>query len=670
MHLKKYSYLPDEDKEEIKWAFDQVREKLVAPSMRSMQFGGKAVEAHNSRLYNCATRHIDSIRSFAEVMYLLLAGCGVGYGITKKYINRLPSLVDKNDKNGMVLNYQIQDSIEGWADSIEVLLSCYLKGTPFTGRKVIFDYSRIRPKGSILKTGGGKAPGHEGLKQSLTKIKTLLDYLIENKNQSQLKPINAYDILMHLSDAVLSGGIRRSASIALFDMDDVEMINSKTNFKVLRKIGFEKVERKNGKIEWEGRVTVDTTYGGIENNKYEVVLTEHEYDHLVKQNEISWIHIEPQRARSNNSILLNRSTTTEEQLKNIISKIKQYGEPGFVFTDSEDSLVNPCVEINMIPLTKDGVTGVQFCNLTTQNGKKISSKEIFKRATKAATIIGTLQAGYTDFKYLSKASKEITETEALLGVSITGIMDNPDILLNPELQEEMAKYAVKVNKEWAKKIGIKQAARITCVKPEGTSSVVLQSSSGIHPHHARKYFRRIQCNHEDNVYKHFAQYNPHAIEPSFWSNTKTDDVITFPIEVSDKAIVKQDLTAIKHLKYALQTQKNWVKNGTTEACQKPIDHNVSLTVIVDDSEWNDVIKYIYAHKNYFTGISFLHKVGDKTFRQAPMEAVVTEEDQKKFDELTKNWKSVDYTKLKENEDGTTLQQEIACTGGVCELVKL
>ena len=334
------------------------------------------------------------------------------------------------------------------------------------------------------------------------------------------------------------------------------------------------------------------------------------------------------------------------------------------------TLVHNCAEVCTIPITDDGVCGVQMCNLTSINGKRIINREIFKTAVKAATIIGTLQAGYTDFKYLSPAAKKLTEEEALLGVSITGMMDNPGVILNPDNQKEMAQYCVKINKEWAKRIGINQAARTVLCKPEGSTSILLGTASGIHPHHSRKYFRRIQCNKNDNIYKYFKQYNPHAVEESVWSATKADDVITFPIQVSDSAIIKKDLTAVKHLKHILSTQKNWVMNGCTESNKKNIHHSVSCTVIVDDKEWDDVINYIFDHKDYFTAVSFISNTGDKSYKQSPMEEIITEEDQKKFDDLVKNWKKVDYNKLSEKDDETAPQKEVACSGSSCEITSI
>lgn len=671
MHLKKYNFLSEKDLAEISWAFDQVREKNIVPSMRSMQFGGKPIEIQNTRMFNCAVRHIDSIRSFSEIFFLLMCGVGVGFGLSRRYLDRLPDLVEKSDRTGTVLTYVVEDSIEGWSDAVEALLSCYFKNNAYTGRKIVFDFSKIRPKGAPIKTGGGKAPGHEGLKQSLKKIKSLLDYVIEDQGQTRLTSMNAYDIVMHQADAVLSGGVRRSATIALFSQDDDLMINAKTNFKVAKKYGFEKTTNKKGETIWEGRVSVDPTYGGKAAFKYDVELTDYEYtEMLCKEKVINWRHIEPQRARSNNSVMLMRDKLTKEFFNSVIEKIQQYGEPGFVFTDDERFLVNPCAEVGFIPVTDDGVCGVQFCNLVSINGRNVTTLQKFKDYAKAATIIGTLQAGYTNFKYLGKTSKQLTDEEALLGVSMTGWMENPDITLNADNQSEVAQLTKKINAEWAKKIGIRQAARITLVKPEGTTSLMLGTASGIHPHHAKKYFRRIQCNKEDNVYKHFRKYNDHATEPSIWSATRTDDVATFPLTVSDKAMVKNDLTAIEHLKIILNTQKNWVLKGETEANIKKIHHNVSCTVIVDTDEWPAVIEYIYKNREYFTAISFIPKMGDKIYKQAPNEAITTEEDQKTFDALINNWKRVEYTKMSETDDVTELQKEVACAGGVCELVSI
>ena len=657
MHLQKFKNLSAEDKKLISEAFDFVRTKKVVPSMRSMQFGGKAVFAHNARLFNCAVRHVDSVRSFSEIFYLLLWGCGVGIGLSKMFLDRLPDLVTAADKNGTVVTFTVQDTIEGWADSVEVLLNCYTRNNALSGRKIVFDYSKIRPEGAKIKTGGGKAPGYKGLKAAHKKIKDFLDHLIEKQERVRLRSVDVYDVLMHCADAVLSGGIRRSATSVIFMKEDEDMLNAKTNFVITKHSKFHKED--NG--QYSGKVTVNK-------KDYEVTVSEWEYQNTISKDlMIGWHHIEPQRARSNNSILLLRNQTTLEDFRKIIERTRQYGEPGFVFADHPQQLLNPCFEISFVPVTEDGVCGVQFCNLTSINGAKVKTKQDFIEASKAAAIIGTLQAAYTDFKYLSNAAKKLTDDEALLGVSITGMMDNPAVLLDPGCQNLASVAAVEANRVWAEKIGIKQAARVTCIKPEGTSSLVLESASGIHPHHSRKYFRRVQMNKIDNVYQFFKLYNEHMCEPSVWSANKTDDVVCFPIEVSPEAIVKGDLSAKQHLEYIKSTQTNWVIPGTNDY-NKPIHHNVSCTVSVKDDEWDFVTKYLFDNRQFFCAVSLLPDFGDKLYAQAPNESVSTEADNLKYDAIIKNMSCIDYTKLKEDEDETSVQATVACAGNACEFV--
>lgn len=610
MHLKKFDNLSTENKDKIKWAFDLVKDKRVVPSMRSMQYGGLAVEKKNARIYNCSVRHVDSIRAFSEIFWLGMCGCGIGIGLSKQFLNRLPDLVNSEDKNGIVITYGVDDTAESWSDSIEALLSCYFKNTAFSGRKIVFDYSRIRRKGSRLKIGGGKAPGYKPLKAAHQRVKHLLDSLIEDHGINRLRSIDVCDIICHCSDAIISGGCRRVALSFIFDKDDDLMMSAKTG---------------------------------------------------------EWMKENPQRARGNNSVLLLRDDIKVEDFNNIIEKTKQFGEPGFIFANDSRQLLNPCFEISFIPETKDEVCGVQFCNLSSINGAKADSLDAFKECCEAASIIGTLQASYTDFPYLSKAAKEITEEESLLGVSITGLLDNPDVLLNPENQRIGAKICVQTNKEWAGILSISPCARTTCVKPEGSSSIVLMSSSGIHCHHSKKYFRRIQCNKIDNVYNFFKLYNPDFCEESVWSVNKTDDVVTFPIEISDNAIVKKDLNAIKHLELIKLTQQNWVEFGTTDTNRKNIKHSVSCTVDIEKDEWNDVVNYLFKNKDYFTAVSLFPASGDKDYKQAPNEDVVTEKDKKIFERMQRDFVHVDYSKLIENHDETDLISEGACYGGQCEV---
>lgn len=656
MHLRKLSHLSVEYKQEIKAAFKLVRDKKLVPSMRSCQFGGLAIEANASRMHNCCAGYIYSIRSFAESFHLLLSGTGLGVGLFNKYLANLPNLITSSQKSQSVLTYTIEDSIEGWADSLEVLLMCYFVNTPFSGRKIIFDYSKIRPAGSPLKTGGGKAPGADGLRHAHKQIIALLEFLVDHRHEGRLNSVDAYDILMYVADATLSGGVRRSASIVIFEESDALMMNAKVNFKVSRihKFYYDDDHKQfNGKIEVDGRA-------------YMVSLSDAEYADLKSKREISWIKIHPQRARSNNTVQYIRKELTREKLAAAIERTKLYGEPGFMFVDKPYILGNPCLEVNFSPVADDGSLGFMFCNLTEINGAKIKTKSDFIKAAKAASLIGTLQATYTDFKYLGATTKRLTDEEALLGVSITGIFDNPKLFLNESALQEAAYNVISTNKRWAEILGINPAARTTVIKPSGTSSLVLSASSGIHPHHARKYFRRVQYNKNDVIYKYFKKHNPQMCEESVWSANKTDDVITFPVEVPKSVMIKSDIDAIKHLEIVRLVQKNWVLAGNTDRNFKRLHNNVSCSIQVKDNEWEKVIDYLYHHNKYFCGISLIPDTINAIYAQAPLEAV-TDATEAKFNALTSQYKPINYTEIKEYADATELQKTIACAGGKCDL---
>jgi len=553
-----------EFKDEFEFAKRQVLKKRVLGSQRSLQFGGPQIEKHNAKMYNCAFGYIDRLEAFNEAFYLLLCGVGVGFSVQQHHVSCLP-VINKISDDAEEVIFEIEDSIEGWSESLSALLSSYYKEglmPEMYGKKIKFVYDKIRPEGELI-SGGFKAPGPNGLEKSLEKIRTLL-----NRTETKLRPIDAYDILMHMSDAVLSGGVRRSATICLFSPDDDEMMNAKTG---------------------------------------------------------NWFKENPQRARSNNSALLVRGETSEEQFAKLMKSTKEFGEPGFIWAEDKDIGFNPCAEIGLYPRTLDGRSGFQFCNLTEINGKWCSSKDNFLKACRASAIIGTMQAAYTDFKYVSDATKEITEYESLLGCSITGMMDNPDVLFDPKIQKEGAKCIIEVNEKIAKMIGIRPAARVTAVKPAGTTSCVLGTASGIHPHHSRRYMRRVQANYLEFPVRQFAEVNPSAVEDSVWSNNNTDKVITFLCEVPPGAIVKNQLKATDLLERVKLTQQNWIEAGTVkERCRIPeLRHNVSNTVTVLDDEWDEVENYIFENRGWFAGISLLPASGDKDYPQAPFTTVHT-----------------------------------------------
>ena len=485
MMLEKYS----EASNDVEWAYDMMHKKRVLGSQRALQFGGSPILKHNARVYNCIASYIDRPRFFQECMYLLLCGCGTGFSVQKHHVEKLPDLIMRKTSKTGSKKFTVPDTIEGWSDAVGVLVSSYLDQDDifpeYVQKNVIFDYSKIREAGSYLSSSSGKAPGPEPLKKALTNIKKVLDKSVkeaEFNSNKKLRPIDVYDIVMHAADAVISGGVRRSATICLFSPDDGEMAVAKTG---------------------------------------------------------NWFHDNPQRGRSNNSALLLRDSTDPERFSELMSSVREFGEPGFVWSDSTELIVNPCVEIGLYPVDEEtGQTGWQACNLSTINCAKVKSKEEFFESCRAASIIGTLQAGFTEMEYLGEVTESILKREALLGVSMTGIMEQHEICLDPAMQKEGARVVKKTNKEIASKIGISQAARTTCVKPEGTASCILGTSSGIHPHHAKRYIRRVQANKMEDIYQHFKKTNPRACEESVWSANDSDDVVSFCIEVPDGAKLK------------------------------------------------------------------------------------------------------------------------------------
>ena len=957
MHYRKYESQIESNpklKEYFEFAKESVSKKLVLGAQRALQFGGKAIERHSEKIYNCSVTYVDRPRVFQEIMFLLLCGCGVGFSVQHKHTKTLPLVAPR------ILGtktFTIPDSIEGWADALGIAVISYFVKTAdddlwneYRGNVVDFDYSLIRPEGSKI-TGGFKAPGPNGLRKAIERITALVERRLAT-GETKLHNIDLYDIIMHASDAVLSGGVRRSATICLFSKDDEEMAKAKTGdwfytnpqrgrsnnsalllrdsttkeefaelmksvkdfgepgfvwsdsedilynpcfegntrihtdnglvkIKDLAKMGTEfftavdsrmylpntfgvdfrktstpavitqklaKIYRvttehgnivettdnhtfitNHGRVQLKdlrvgdklylqsgagkfgnrgtydlglllGLVTGDGTipvyngkksvrivlweddmndikyiqslinemtshqhniYYGIQGNKHFASIESTKLAELFESEGINLEYIKEQVPeyvfegnqsmvtgyihgmiycdgsvpnysdsssissynigidQAKHKILLDiqlllqnfgvvsrlytlgkdeyynphnqklcllpdgkggskeywcnrmhrlvinrpnmvifeqrvglfgrkqeiltevldkrgrtcykpeRFTTTVEKIEYVFTDdVYCFTEPTTNTTIANGIVIGQCVEIGMMPLLKtaDGIkTGVQFCNLTEMNGRKCIDKDTFLHACKASAIIGTLQAGYAKFDYLGKVTEDIVKKEALLGCSITGMMDNFEVIFNPENQKEGAKLIKKINKEVAEMIGINQAARTTCVKPAGSTSCVLGTSSGIHPHHARRYFRRVQANKLEFPAQEFQKVNPLAVENSVWSNNGTDLVVTFLCEVPQGAITKNQLSAIQLLENVKLTQQNWVEYGTnkdlgTEDC---IRHNVSNTITVNPEEWDDVEKYIYSNRKWFAGISLLPGSGDKDYPQAPFCTIYT-----------------------------------------------
>ncbi len=603
MHLRKFAHLPGL-LPDIRKAFGFVRNKQVLPSMRGFQFSGPAVEANNNRLYNCSASPVDRPRVFAEALFLLLCGCGIGYSVQFEHVEKLPSLVDKIDTKEVV-HHVIADTIEGWADAADALIDSYLKGY-----YIEFAYHEIRQAGTPLKTSGGRAPGHMGLKKSLDLIRGVLNGALGRK----LRPIECHKIMCLEADAVLSGGIRRAASICLFSLEDGEMMNCKSDR--------------------------------------------------------SWFEKEPWFRNANNSVVVLRSEAKEAQFKRIFGQTRQFGEPGILFVSDINHLTNPCAEIGLDPVlildngTK--ISGWAMCNLCEINAAKLTSLEDFLEAAWAATLIGTLQASYTDMPYLGSVTEKIVRRDALLGIGMTGMQDAPQISCNPEYQRIVASKIIEWNVFWAELIGINSAARSTCIKPSGTTTLVISGvGSGIHAHHARRYIRRVTADELEIVFQLFKTANPKFCvkQPSGkWS-------IEFPIEAPEGATIRSDLTAKKFMDLVKSTQQNWVLPGTTRESASPgLRHNVSNTITVRNHEWGEVADYLWENREFFTGISLLSDDGDQIYPFAPFEEIRTAEQERRWNELASGYNPIDYYSSYEAEDGTQLSSEPACAGGSCSIV--
>ena len=578
MHQEKFPQL----KEEIEDVYKLVYDKKVLPSMRSLQFAGKPIGINNSRIFNCSYLPIDDWRSFSEVMFLLLSGCGVGYSVQKHHIEKLPEIrIPRKTRR-----FLVGDSIEGWADAVKVLLKSYFG---ITAARPKFDFRDIRPKGAELITVGGKAPGPEPLKECLFQIQKVLD---RKEDGSQLTPIEAHDIICHIADAVLSGGIRRAALISLFDLHDNEMLTAK-------------------------------------------------HGH--------WWELNPQRGRANNSAVVIRSKVTKKDFFNLWDKIvaSNSGEPGIYFSNDKDWGTNPCCEIALRPF--------QFCNLTEINVSNIESQEDLNNRVKAGAFLGTLQASYTDFHYLRDIWKRTTEKDALVGVGMTGIGSGKVLGFN---LEEAAEEAKKTNEEIAKIIGVNKAARVTTVKPSGTSSLVLGTSSGIHAWHNDFYVRRMRLGKNEALYQYLANNHPELVEDDFFK-PEIQAVVSVPQKSPNGAIYRTE-SAMDLLERTKKFNMEWVKKGHRKGANT---NNVSATISIKQDEWGSVGEWMWENKNTFNGLSVL-PYDNGSYTQAPFEDITSE----KFLEMEKHLTNIDLTKVIESTDETNLQDQAACAGGACEIV--
>ena len=559
---------PDDLSKEMSFAEKLYRNQVILGAQRALQYGGNTLLKHHARNYNCAGSYANRISFFQELMYLLLCGSGTGYSVQKVHVNQLPKMkgVDMSKQT----TYVIDDSIEGWSHAVNALIESHYFGLP----EVVFDSSRVRPKGAFI-TGGFRAPGPEPLMKCLSKMGKVLGKIRGRK----ATPFEVHRLACLIADAVISGGIRRSALLCQFDADDREMLTCKT--------------------------------GG-------------------------WFSEFPELARANNSAIILPSTP-KEVYENIFSSIKQFGEPGIIFSFHPDIVYNPCVEVSGYPqieINGEIQYGWFFCNLTEINGSKIKTKEEFFDACRGASVLGTIQASYTSFKVLTKASRLIAERDALIGVGITGMCENPEILFNPEIQDEGARLVQKTNVKMSRIIGINPAARCTVVKPSGNSSQLLGcTSSGIHKFPFKRFIRNIQAANTEQALRYVKEINPMMVKPSVYDK-EVESVISFPVELDDNVLTSEYSSAVDFLEMVKMTKAHWIENGTNFDHQFYKKHpkfakmrmNVSNTCMVKDDEWDEVKEYVWNNRDVFSGISFLPKGGDLLYPQAPYTSVLDEKE--------------------------------------------
>lgn len=578
MHLKKF---PELELQIVK-AYKQVYDKKVLPSMRSMQFGGKPIEVAPNRIFNCAFMPADDWRCFGEAMFLLLGGTGVGYSVQKHHVEKLPEITRPNMNR--TRRFLVNDSIEGWADAVKALVRSYFQG----GSHLRFDFTDIRPKGAALVTSGGKAPGPQPLRECLVKLEGML---VHKENGDKLSPIEVHDMICHIADAVLAGGIRRAALISLFSADDEDMIAAKTG---------------------------------------------------------NWWETNPQRGRANNSVVLLRHKIDKEYFMGLWDRVKASGagEPGFYFSNDKDWGTNPCCEIGLRPY--------QFCNLTEVNVSNVESQKDLNERVRAATFIGTLQASYTDFHYLRDIWRRTTEKDALVGVSMTGIASGAVLKLD---MKEAAKNVKEENARVADLIGIKHAARTTCVKPAGTTSLTLGTSSGIHAWHNEHYIRRLRVGKNEPIYSYLSNNHSELVEDEYFS-PHTTAVISIPQRAPEGSIMRTE-SALQLLKRVKHVTDEWVKPGFRKGQNT---HNISATISIKDAEWVDVGEWMWDNRSSYNGLSVLPYDGG-SYTQAPFEDCSKET----YEAMMSSLSSIDLTKVTEEEDNTDLKGEVACAGGACEI---
>lgn len=590
-YLKEISFnqLPKEEYDRIR---KYILEMKATPSMRLLAMAGPAARRQNVAIYNCSYLPIDSIDSLVEELIIAMAGCGVGFSVEKRYVDLLPEV--KMQTGDILPTYTIADSTEGWAEAFRAGLTTW-----FNGQNMNFDYSQIRPAGTPLKIKGGRSSGPAPFEAMMNFARKI----VLARQGGKLRPIDAHDIACKVGECIVSGGVRRTALISLFDMDNEEMRNCK-----------------NGDLIATGNT---------------------------------------QRWKANNSAVWPGGITQEQILTQMYDMIKgKAGEPGIFCRHNANKNkpdrrreatfgTNPCGEINLRPY--------EFCNLTIAIAREDDTVATLKEKVEVATIIGTIQSMATNFAGLRDIWRQNCEEERLLGVDINGQLDCPLLLSKdaPKIFKELRDHAVAVNKKYAELFGINQSVAVTCVKPSGNSSQLFNCSSGLHARHAKYYIRNIRVQAASPIRKLLQDQGvPMNVENGEKEETATTYVIHFPVKAPENTILRDSLSAIDQLEFWLTSKLNWT------------EHNPSVTITYKPTEVIDMIKWVADHKEYIGGLSFM-PFDDSIYNQMPYEAITEEvymEKMKLFPKIDFS-KLLDY----EKEDFTTAAQELACVSGACEI---
>jgi ribonucleoside-diphosphate reductase alpha chain len=565
----------------------------VVPSMRAVMTAGAALDRQNVAAFNCSYLPIDDPKAFDEAMYILLCGTGVGFSVEQQYVKQLPEVPDKLFDSETTIS--VSDSKEGWAKSLRQLIALL-----YSGEVPKFDLSKVRPAGARLKTFGGRASGAKPLED-------LFKFVIskfKGASGRRLSSIEAHDILCKIGEVVVVGGVRRSAMISLSDLSDDKMAHAKAgNW-------------------WDGQ-----GQRALANNS-----ATYAEKPSIGQFMREWTSI--YESHSGERGIFNRDASQKQAAKN--------GRRDSTY----DFGTNPCSEIILRPY--------QFCNLSSCIVRSSDTMESLERKIKLATILGTFQATLTNFPYLRKIWQKNTEEEALLGVSMTGILDNallnnPDDVELPKRLEKLRDVAIGTNAEYASAVGINQSVAVTAVKPEGTVSQLCSTASGIHPQHSKFYIRRVRADNKDPLTQFMIQAG-FVAEPCVMKPDSTT-VFSFPVEVPDGALLREDLSALKHLKLWLLFQRHYC------------EHKPSVTISVKEDEWMEVGAWVWEHFDEVTGVSFLPMDGG-TYKQAPYEEC-TFETYSNLKMLVPE--SIDWDNFKEYDDNVEGAQMLSCTAGGCSI---